>query len=152
MFVVNVDKNLVTVSQTEPITSGSSKVYLVEFYFSSEWEELDRVAVFRAGEKVIHVMLDETNVCFMPWEVMVTPGLSIELGVYGSRNGDVVLPTIWAPTTTILEGVITGGEAQPPSPSLYQQILFRLEKLETGGGSPSNFAPLTDEELEVLLK
>lgn len=154
MFVVNVDKNIATISQTEQVTSGSSKVYMVEFYFSPEWDDLERVAVFRAGEKVVHRLLDKENVCFVPWEVLTTAGLTIELGVYGTKDGDVVLPTIWAPTVSVLEGVITGAEAQPPTPSLYRQILERLNALENGGGvgSPSDFTPITTEELEELLK
>lgn len=150
MFVMNVDKNLATISSTEPMTHGSVNVYLVEFYFSPEWEDLERVAVFKSGDTVVDVLLDESNVCFMPWEVLSEYGRPVRFGVYGTKNGSIVLPTIWATTDDILEGVVTGAESQPPSPSLYEQLLGKMEilnKLE----ELSKLTPLTIEELEVML-
>lgn len=150
MFVMNVDKNIATISSTEPMTSGSSKVYLVEFYFSPEWNDLSRIAVFKSGETVVDVLLDDSNICFMPWEVMTTPNVPVSFGVYGTKDGNVVLPTIWAKTEDILEGVITGAETQPPSPTLYEQLLAKLEMLENLGDLP-NLIPLTTDELEEIL-
>lgn len=150
MFVMNVDKNIATISLMEPMTSGSSKVYLVEFYFSPEWDDLTKVAVFRAGDTVVDVLLDESNICFMPWEVMVDHSIPVRFGVYGTKNGDVVLPTIWASTENILEGVITGAEAQPPSPTLYEQLLSKLEILDSLGDL-ANLKPITTAELEDIL-
>lgn len=150
MFVMEVNKNIATITDTEPITSGSSNVYLVEFHFSDEWNDLSRVAVFRSGETIVDVILDSTNVCFMPWEVMVTPNVSIQFGVYGTRDGNVVLPTIWATTEVILEGVVTGAAAQPPSPTIYDQLLAKLDIIERLG-ELVDLAPITDEELEGIL-
>lgn len=130
MFVMKVDKNIATIIDMEPMTSGSSKVYLVKFLFSPEWDDLSRVAVFRTDETVIDVLLDDSNVCFMPGEVMTEHGNTVQFGVYGTKDGDVVLPTIWAETEVVLEGVTTGLEAQPPSPSLMDQVLDHLAKVE----------------------
>ena len=130
MFVMDVKKNIATITDTEPMTHGSSNVYLVQFHFSEEWNELSRIAVFKSGDIVVDVLLDESNLCFMPWEVLTEYGRPVQFGVYGTMHGNVVLPTIWASTEVILEGVVTGAEAQPPSPSLYDQILDRLNELE----------------------
>lgn len=130
MFVMNVDKNIATISTSEPMTSGSSNVYLVQFYFSPEWDDLNRVAVFRSGDTVIDVLLDDDNLCFMPWEVLTSHSVKVQFGVYGTKNGNVVLPTIWANTEPVLEGVITNADENPPSASLYKQILDRLGELE----------------------
>lgn len=151
MFVMEVDKNLATITSTEPMTSGSSKVYLVQFIFSDEWDDLTRIAVFKAGETVVDVLLDESNICFMPWEVLVTHDTPVKFGVYGTKDEHVVLPTIWASTEDILEGVITGAESKPPSPSLYEQILAEIEELKNSVGS-TDMEPLTNEELEEILK
>lgn len=150
MFVMNVDKNIATISSTEPMTSGSQNVYLVEFYFSPEWDELTKVAVFRSGETVVDVLLDKSNICFMPWEVMVNPHVPVSFGVYGTKDGNVVLPTIWAHTEDILEGVITGVQSVPPSPTLYEQLLAKLEILDNLGDI-ATLKPFTIEELEALL-
>lgn len=130
MFVVNIDKNLVTVSQSEPMTSGSSKVYLCQFYFSDEWAELTRTAVFRAEDKTINILLDEENVCFVPWEVMQIPNVKVQLGVYGTYGEDVVLPTVWSEGFEMLVGVTTGLDGLEPTPDSYQQVLAKLEEIQ----------------------
>lgn len=145
--MVNVDKNIATLCCSEPITSGSSNVYLVEFHFSPEWEDLTRVAVFRAGDTVVDVLLDETNLCFMPWEVLSTPYVRVQFGVYGTRNGDVVLPTIWAKTDQVIEGVVTKADSNPPSASLYKQILDRLGEVEQAIPQPME----ADELRKILM-
>lgn len=148
LFVMEVEKNIAKITDTEPMTSGSSKVYLVKFYFSSEWDNLARVAVFKAGDTVVDVLLDDENLCFMPWEVLVEYGRPVQFGVYGTMEGHVVLPTIWASTEIILEGVITGAAAQPLSPTLYDQILDKFNKLQDKFDA---FQSMTIEELEVML-
>lgn len=150
MFVMEVEKNIAKITDTEPMTSGSSKVYLIKFYFSSEWDDLTRVAVFKAGDTIVDVLLDNDNLCFMPWEVLTEYGRPVQFGVYGTMEGHVVLPTIWAATEVILEGVITGAASQPPSPSLYEQLLERLQQLDNLGDL-INLSPITTEELEEIL-
>lgn len=150
MFVMNVDKNIATISRSEPLTSGSSKVYLVEFHFSPEWDDLSRVAVFRSGDVVVDVLLDDSNVCLMPWEVLEQYGVSVAFGVYGVKDEGIVLPTIWANTEAILEGVVTGAESMPPSPTLYEQLLSKLEELENLGSLP-NLSPIPISELKEML-
>lgn len=151
MFTMDVKKNLATITNSEPMTSGSSNVYLVEFKFSEEWDDLNKIAVFKAGDIIVDVLLEDDDICFMPWEVMVDPGVPVRFGVYGTKDGNVVLPTIWATTQTILEGVITGAKANPPSPSLYEQLLnklYVLEKLD----ELSTLVPIPTSELEVILR
>lgn len=138
MFIARVSKNIISLIKTEPITSGSSKVYTVRFEFSKEWDDLGRTAVFRAqkttGEltPIVHILLDDTNECLIPWEVMEDPGGLISIGAYGLKDEDVILPTIWTQPDTILEGVVTSGGIWPSKPTadLYQQILNRLLKAE----------------------
>lgn len=151
MFVLEVNKNLAEIVESEPMTSGSSKVYLVEFHFSPEWENLNKVAVFKAGDTVVDVFLDKSNVCFMPWEVLKKHDVPVKFGVYGTKNGDIVLPTIWSTTDVILEGVVTGAEAQPPSPTLYEQLLAKLEVLDNLGDLiPGGGVDFTTDETLTL--
>lgn len=150
MFVMDVAKNIATISSSEPMTSGSINVYLVEFHFSPEWDDLQKVAVFRTGSMIVDVLLDKDNVCFMPWEVLVNHGVPVQFGVYGTKDGNVVLPTIWATTQPILEGVVTGARYIPPSPTLYDQLLAKLEIVEKLSHL-ADLRPFTVEELEVIL-
>lgn len=112
------------------VTSGSVNVYLVQFAFSTDWDELDKTAVFRAGDTKISVVLDATNRCQIPWEVLENRGRPLEAGVYGTKNGTVVLPTIWATLGTIKEGASPGENTQPPTPDMYDQILGIAKKAE----------------------
>ena len=112
------------------VTSGSVNVYLVQFSFSAYWDGLDKTAVFRAGDTKISVVLDATNRCQIPWEVLENRGRPLESGVYGTKNGTVVLPTIWATLGTIKEGASPGENTQPPTPDVYSQILAAASKAE----------------------
>ena len=54
----------------------------------------------------------------------------MDAGVYGTKNGTVVLPTIWATLGTIKEGASPGENTQPPTPDVYSQILAAASKAE----------------------
>lgn len=130
MFHLQANKIYLEVCAKEGVTSGSVNVYTVRFSFNSDWDGLDRTAVFHAGDDQISVVLDDSNECQIPWEVLENPGRNLSVGVYGTKGGTVVLPTIWAQLGEIREGVSLGSNAQPPTPDVYSQI---LESRRTGG-------------------
>ena len=137
MFILYADKTNLALRQREPLTSGSVNVNTVRFEFSKDWEGLARTAVFRSGGEPVSVLLDETNQCVIPWEVLSSHGRRISAGVYGTRGGDVVLPTIWVGLGQVLEGAEPGADARPPTPDVYAQILDELQevrdKISEGG-------------------
>ena len=128
MFILQANKTQLTVRQREPVTSGSANVYTVRFEFSPDWDNLSRTAVFKAGTESRSMLLGPDNQCEIPWEVLTTGGKQLEVGVYGTQGGDVVLPTIWANLGKIAEGVTTGEEAKPPTPDVYQQIMAAAQE------------------------
>lgn len=135
MFILQANKTQLTVRQREPVTSGSVNVYTVRFEFSPDWDGLSRTAVFKAGAESRSMLLGPDNQCEIPWEVLTTGGKQLDAGVYGTKGGDVVLPTIWSSLGKILEGVTTGEEAKPPTPDVYQQIMAAAqEAVETANG------------------
>ena len=131
MFILYANKNQLTIRKKEPVTSGSVNVYTVHFEFSPDWDGLTLTAVFRAGAESRSVLLTvisgpsrgNRGMCIIPWEVLKKHGVQLQVGVYGARGGEVVLPTIWAGLGTILEGTTTGQAAQPPTPDLWEQEL-----------------------------
>ena len=137
MIILTATKNNLVARPTELITSGSVNVYPVQFRFSLDWDGLVRTAIFRAGGTAISVLLDDTNECAIPWEVLVKPGQRLEAGVYGTRDGAVVLPTIWAGLGQIREGAEPGENAQPPTPDILDQA---LEKAVGYVGQAQSFA------------
>lgn len=94
------------------------------FEFAPNWAGLTRKAVFQAGGKRVSVLLDESGVCDIPWEVLEQPLVPLEAGVYRTRDG-TVLPTIWANLGTVLLGSAPGEDAKPPTPDLWEQELAK---------------------------
>lgn len=141
MTILYAHGNQLTVRKREPVTSGSVNVYPVQFEFSEDWDGLTRTAVFKAGAETRSILLDDTGKCIIPWEVLSSHGRQLTAGVYGTRDGDVVLPTVWADLGPILYGVTTGEAAQEPTPGAYDQVLDELvyirekiDGIDEGGG------------------
>ena len=138
MFILYAEKNQLTVRRSEPVTSGSGDVYRVRFEFSADWAGLKRMAVFRAGDTSVSILLDGSGTCRLPWKVLTRPGVQLRAGVYGTRGGSVVLPTIWAGMGTIQEGVASGG-AVPPADQWDQELERKQDKLAGRPGQVVGF-------------
>lgn len=133
MFVLEVNKTRINVKQREPVTTGSVNIYEVQFIFDSNWDGLVKTAVFRAANcgSVYEVLLEGES-CTIPWEIFedASVGKSLNIGVYGMRGDEIVLPTVWASVGYIEEGVKEGQSGQDPSPGIYQQIVTQLDALK----------------------
>ena len=99
----------------------------VEFDFSEEWDGLGKLAVFRSdGSR--DVIVDENGVAVVPHEILTTPGMDVEVGVYAVREDGTTLP---APTpfckltrNGIAEGADpSGDESYPPTPEVGEQAV-----------------------------
>lgn len=130
MFKLFAKKNVLEILQKEMVTSGSVNVYPVQFVFDNEWNGLQRTAVFWAGNYRVSVLLDSTGMCTIPWEVMQTKGRYLYAGVYGTKDGEIVLPTMSANLGQIYRGTEPGESAQPPTPSVYEQLLADIGNLD----------------------
>lgn len=142
MFELYAKKNKLTVLEREAVTSGSVNVYAVHFNFSSDWDSLTKTAVFQAGEVSRAVLLPADGVCSIPWEVLAAPNVALKAGVFGTRDGSVVLPTVWASLGVILRGVDSDETARPPSPGVYEQLLDALERKADGLDYDGSFLSL----------
>ena len=129
MFHLEISKNRVNLKEREVLVSGASKSHLVQFAFSSDWEGLNRTAVFRAGEVSRSEVLSHTNQCHIPWEVLEMTGRILWAGVEGTDGEGLVLPTVWCALGCISPGAHPGDdEAQPPTPDVYSQLLAVANK------------------------
>jgi hypothetical protein len=126
---VDVEKNMLAVRETEVLTSGSVNVSQVSFCFDQAWEDMVRTAVFRAGEVSRSVVLDQSGVCPIPWEVLTAElaGRTLYVGVFGLQGEQVVLPTVWGSLGTIQAGTGQEESAQEPTPDVYQQLLAAIQ-------------------------
>lgn len=147
MFRVKVNKNAVTVAEKDQMTAGSINVYPVVFDFSSDWDGLDRVALFKNQDKVIRFVLDETNQVQMPWELMSEVGSKIFVGVRGMKGNTVVLPSVWAACGQVIESVndaIGVDPDVPPSGGTIEDLFVDVDKLKEEIPDPMNAATLRD--------
>lgn len=130
MFILSACKNKLVAVQTETITSGSVNAYRVQFRFNEDWDNLDRVAVFRIQRTLISVPLDRKEECQIPWEVMQenSAGERLYAGIYGVDGDEIVLPTMWTCLGTVMEGTILGPNAIPPTPSIAEQFLSDMSE------------------------
>ena len=134
MFKLYADKVKLQLIDSEMITSGSVNVYDVLFQFSADWNGLAKTVVFCAGDTQKSVLLDADNHCTIPWECLLENDRVLGVGVYGTQGDNLILPTIWESLGTIQTGVTLGDISQPPTPSVYDQILENIgdiSELET---------------------
>lgn len=105
------------------ITSGTVGLP-VEFTYDSAWDNLKKIAMFRAG-KVVKRVDDPTDETTVPWEVLENPGARLSIGVYGMKeDGTIAIPTIWANVCVIQVGVDPDADpAAAPTLPIWQTLL-----------------------------
>lgn len=103
-FAVSVQGQRVTCEKLRgELVSGLQGVK-VHFTWSSEWQQLRRIGIFRAGSVSRNVM-DLESQCVIPWEVLTEPGAVLMIGVQGTdESGTVVTPTLEAEMDEIQQG------------------------------------------------
>lgn len=126
---IEVTGNIARVIEKPPkITSGTVGLP-VEFTFDSQWDNLRKITVFRAGDVIKSVENPNT----VPWEVLEKPGFMLSVGVYGSNtDGSVVIPTIWANVSAIHIGVDPDGDpTTDPTLPIWQTMMDYIASLTT---------------------
>ena len=129
MFRFYARKNILDAMELEPLTSGSVNVYQCEFQFDDAWDGLVKTVTFQSGPIAKSVQLGATPECTIPWEVLQQPNRLLMVGVCGIQGEDTVLPTIWVKAGNIKPGAEIGDDTNPPTPSIYQQILAEIGDL-----------------------
>ena len=130
MIRLSATKAELTITETETITSGAQRVFECAFTVNSDWDGLNRTAVFRAGTKAVPVLLGDDNTAEIPWEVLQTAGITLRIGLYGTNAEGDVLPTVWADAGMICTGAYLGDDAYPPTPGAYEQLVEIAENAE----------------------
>lgn len=138
---IDVYKANAALRQQETITSGSQRAFSVFFNFEcEEWSVLTKRAVFKAGSVTREVLLDVTHICEIPWEVLKKPNVKLEIGVYGTDENGVVLPTVWVSAGNIKQGTEQSEEAQNPTPDIWEQVTNTI-------GNPENLKTSAKDNL-----
>ena len=126
---VEVNGHNAKITNAPTLTSGTVGLP-VRFHFDDAWDGLTKVAVFRAGDKVIDRLniADETTV---PQEVMQRRHCELTVGVYGiNTEGTLVIPTVYASAGVIQPGADPSGDesVDPSAPAWQSAVMKDLEK------------------------
>lgn len=175
MFIFNADKNNLTVTGNELLTSGSVNVNKFVFKFSSDWDGLIKKAIFSSlidNKNLAYEMVVEGDIeYFIPWELYVSKDNTIYVGVYGIKDDEVVLPTEKKRVGIVKDSVLDPNaipsvpwdpdeDPNPPGVSDHRRLTHREDEDQhpmnaiTGLDSTvTNIAttPITNTELEAIL-
>lgn len=140
-FAVSVQGQRITCEKIRGELVSGLRGVKVHFTWSGEWQQLRRVAVFRAGSMSRNVM-DLENECEIPWEVLVEPGPMLMIGIQGTdETGTVVTPTLEAEMGEIQQGANPSKDptADPSLPiwkwaqKLIEKTVEKITQLLKGG-------------------
>lgn len=147
MFKATVNENRISVTNPdkEIITSGSVNVNFIEFDFTNDWLGLQKTVIFQTKKAIVPILLEEDKLVYqmpIPWEVLLSAGESINVGVYGTRLDDaetfedeeIVLPTVWGTIPEkIRQGVVVSDPIQTsPTYNSYMELLDIINKIIDG--------------------
>ena len=132
MILVDISGASAAIRKQDVLTAGMVGA-VVEFRFDDDWKGLAKTAVFRAGDVTKDAIVKD-SVSKIPHEVLI-PGVPLEIGVYGTKDdGDIVIPTVWAKTNLVRDGVDpSGDEGADPSLPFWAELQEQLEKGELKG-------------------
>ena len=120
----NVQKQIITRTDTESVVCNSMNFLYAQFTFSEEWTGT-KTAVFKGKEKTYNALLDENDTCLVPWEVLTESWFYVSVFC-----GDLVTAnkvTIY----TIPSGYEIGDESRVPTPEIYIQVIEKLNEIES---------------------
>lgn len=119
--IIKLDKTSLEGKKVVSVNSG----YVANFIFDEEWDGLIKTVRFINDGDFVDVILDDTNSCKIPREVMKSG--TLEVGVFA---GDIqsTTPAKVSIIASILEEY---GSPAPPSEDVYSQIMDKLDEVNT---------------------
>lgn len=145
MIQITCKGNSANCTHLEKVTSGMVGAKC-QFAFDNVWEQLTRVAVFRAGNEHRSVLLS-SDTCIIPWEVLQEPGYELCIGVYGEEaDGTLVIPTIYVNCGRIQQGAVPSNDpnAEPTSGVVQHVVDTVTKELEGRIGNGDNLVNTYD--------
>lgn len=123
---ITVVGNEATAQYAQPLVAGTVGLP-VEFSFDAVWDNLSKVAVFRAGNTVMDRL--DTQGAAVPWELLKKTGCTLYIGVYGANaDGTLQIPTVWASVGEIQPGADPSGEESAiPTAPVWQQVFNKVD-------------------------
>lgn len=113
-----------------PVTDSVNYLRAKFNFVTDEWTGLTKTAIFKGSDNVPYeVILDTDNECDVPWEVLKTEDGYITVSVFA---GDLITANK-VKVFVAASGYDPNAESsQPPTPSVYEQILDKLQNIDGG--------------------
>ena len=105
--------------------SDSINFDTIDFTFPPSWDGLSKTVVFSNAGKTVNVILDDTNSCYIPYEVNFEPEFTVS--VFGIRDG-VRATTARGKIKVLESGYKLGDAPQDPTPTEYEQIVLLMNE------------------------
>lgn len=136
-----VHNQVITRTDTNVIVADSRNYLQATFIFSEEWNGKEKTAIFIHDDKAYHVLL-ENDKCLVPWEVIKPGALSVSVFA-----GDLI--TTNACITSIKDsGYTDGTKPSDPTPTIYEQIMKKLDEIQAGTVNPDEIAKAVEKYLQ----
>lgn len=130
---LSVSKTTLKIEKTELTVEKCVNYDRVAFTFDDSWADLVRTATFWRGSKaadVYQILLDDTNECDIPWELLQKDGY-IQIGVTGI-GADGSLVTTQSIAQSVARGTYRDARIpSDPTPTIYEQINQQLKSCTT---------------------
>lgn len=129
MFKIEAKDNRLYALQRDYLTSGSVEIQKAEFIFSPEWDGFAKEVIFKIENgRAYSVVPDALNQCIIPWELLKTSDVALYVGVYGTKETQV-MTTNYISLGKIHEGTDDSAEEPdpPPTPDIYRQLITMTE-------------------------
>ena len=132
----------------EPVADSVDYLHARFTFSTSEWDGLTKTAIFTSPNKgPYEKILDEDNTCVVPHEVLTCSSmrkkcgvpLSFTVSVYGTK-GTMRVTADEVGVGLKFSGFAEGKTPEPPTPTVYEQILEKLGESSDGGAFSNHFA------------
>ena len=133
MIELNVTKAKMNATSYETLTSGMANAVSVHFTFSSDWDGLDKTAVFSNGAETVTLLESEwsgADTCVVPFEVLRKPFRTVNVGLVGTSGDTVILPTVWCSIGRVWLGANAEGDPSTgPTLPVWAQLQSEIAEL-----------------------
>lgn len=119
----NVEKQIITRTDTERVVTNSMNYLYAQFSFSDEWTG-EKTAVFKGKHGTYNALLDAENKCLVPWEILTEAMFDVSVFC-----GDLITANA-VKIFTIQSGYEIGDESRIPTPEIYTQVINKLNEIE----------------------
>lgn len=120
-------QNIMRTDSNKVVAKSKNYLYAAFTFSTDDWDDIEiKTAIFKNGDRVFNVILDDNDECLVPHEVLDSG--TVIVSVFGGN-----LITVDCASFKIHEsGYEDGVTPEPPTQDVYSQIINMIENMEQG--------------------